>query len=247
MDFSILFTWDGLTYVVILCLLEIVLGIDNIIFISIISDKLPKEKQRTARNLGLTLALVARLGLLAAVAWVMKMTDPLFTVFGKDITGQSLVLLGGGLFLIYKSTSEMHNAVVGKEETSSKGKVTLSSVITQIVLIDIVFSFDSIISAIGMTNDLAVETGKNPMIIIYIAVIISMIVMLLFAKQISNFISSHPTIKMLALSFLVAIGVILVAEAFGEHVPKGYLYFAFVYALLVEALNIRTRKNKGKK
>ncbi len=246
MDFSILFTWDGLTYVVILCLLEIVLGIDNIIFISIISDKLPKEKQRTARNLGLTLALVARLGLLAAVAWVMEMTHPLFTIFGHEISGQSLVLLGGGLFLIYKSTTEMHNAVVGKQEASSKGKVTLSSVITQIILIDIVFSFDSIISAIGMTNDLGAETGKNPMIIIYIAVIISMIVMLLFAKQISDFISSHPTIKMLALSFLVAIGVILVAEAFGEHVPKGYLYFAFVYALLVEALNIRTRKNKVK-
>ena len=247
MDFSILVTWDGLTYLVILCLLEIVLGIDNIIFISIISDKLPKDKQPTARNLGLSLALVARLGLLAAVAWVMKMTDPLFTVFGKDITGQSLVLLLGGLFLIYKSTTEMHSAVIGEEEVESKGKVTLPSVITQIVLIDIVFSFDSIISAIGMTNDLALETGKNPMIIIYIAVIISMGVMLLFAKQISTFISKHPTIKMLALSFLVAIGVILVAEAFGEHVPKGYLYFAFVYALLVEALNIRTRRNKAKK
>jgi len=247
MDFSILFTWDGLTYVVILCLLEIVLGIDNIIFISIISDKLPKEKQRSARNLGLSLALVARLGLLAAVAWVMKMTDPLFTVFEKDITGQSLVLLGGGLFLIYKSTTEMHSAISGKEEEALRGKVTLSSVITQIVIIDIVFSFDSIISAIGMTNDLALETGKNPMIIIYIAVIVSMIVMLIFAKQISNFISNHPTIKMLALSFLVAIGVILVAEAFGEHVPKGYLYFAFVYALLVEALNIRTRRNRAKK
>jgi predicted tellurium resistance membrane protein TerC len=192
------------------------------------------------------MALIARLGLLAAVSWVMKMTAPLFTVFEVEITGQSIVLLAGGLFLIYKSTSEMHNAVAGKEEVKSKGKVTLSSVITQIVLIDIVFSFDSIISAIGMTNDLGKETGKDPMIIIYIAVIISMIVMLLFAKQISNFISAHPTVKMLALSFLVAIGVILVAEAFGEHVPKGYLYFAFVYALLVEALNIRMRKNKTK-
>ena len=247
MDFSILLTWDGVTYVAILCLLEIVLGIDNIIFISIISDRLPESKQRTARNLGLTLALVARLGLLAAVSWVMQMTDPLFTIYDIEITGQSIVLLSGGLFLIYKSNSEMHNAVTGEEETESRGKVTLSSVITQIVLIDIVFSFDSIISAIGMTNDLAKETGKDPMIIIYIAVIISMIVMLLFAKQISKFISGHPTVKMLALSFLVAIGVILVAEAFGEHVPKGYLYFAFVYALLVEALNIRMRKNKIKK
>ncbi|MFT5779533.1 MAG: putative tellurium resistance membrane protein TerC [Crocinitomicaceae bacterium] len=247
MDFSILLTWEGITYVGLLCLLEIVLGIDNIIFISIISDRLPLEKQRSARNTGLLLALFARLGLLWAVAWVMTLTDPLFTVFGKEISGQSLVLLGGGLFLIYKSTTEMHNSVAGEEEEVKKGKVSLSSVIMQIVLIDIVFSFDSIISAIGMTNDLAVETGKDPMIIIYIAVVVSMIVMMLFAKQISTFISNNPTIKMLALSFLVAIGVILVAEAFGEHVPKGYIYFALVYALLVEVLNIRMRKNKSKK
>lgn len=149
--------------------------------------------------------------------------------------------------MIYKSTTEMHSTIKGEEEEQNKGKVTLNGVITQIVLVDIVFSFDSVISAIGMTNDLQKETGANPMIIIYFAVIISMIVMLIFAKQISNFISERPTIKMLALSFLVVIGVILVAEAFGEHVPKGYVYFALVYSLIVEMLNIRMRKRKEAK
>ncbi len=243
MDFSIfdiLTTGEGITYLVILTLLEIVLGIDNIIFISIISDKLPQKQRKTARNLGLAMALVARLGLLAAVSWIMGMTKVLFTVFGRDFTGQSIVLLLGGLFLIYKSTTEMHNSVTGKEEKHGKTKATLGAVITQIVLVDVVFSFDSVISAIGMTNKLE----GNPMVIIYIAVIISMIVMMIFARQISEFISKRPTIKMLALSFLVAIGVILVAEAFGEHVPKGYIYFALVYSLIVEFLNIRMRKNR---
>lgn len=250
MDFSILMTWEGLTYLLILSLLEIVLGIDNIIFISIVSDKLPKDKQRTARNTGLTLALVVRLVLLTAVAWIMGMTKPLFHIFSIPFSGQSIVLLVGGLFLIYKSVSEMHESVIGEQhETEMRGKkITLRSVITQIVMIDIVFSFDSIISAIGMTNGMAKETGGNPMIIIYIAVIVSMIIMLLFAKQISDFINNRPTIKMIALGFLVTIGVILVAEAFGQHIPKGYIYFAMMYALVVEFLNIKARKNKeGKK
>ena len=159
------------------------------------------------------------------------------------MTGQGLVLLAGGLFLIYKSTIEMHKTIKGdEEEMNTSKKVTLSQVIVQIILVDIVFSFDSIISAIGMTNDLQRQTGANPMVIIYVAVIISMIMMLIFAKQIAEFISERPTIKMLALSFLVVIGVILVAEAFGEHVPKGYVYFALVYSLIVEMLNIRMRK-----
>ena len=247
MDFSILLTWSGLVYLVILSLLEIVLGIDNIIFISIVSDKLPKADQRKARNVGIGLALLVRLFLLAVVAWIMSMTKPLFYVYDIPISGQSLVLLIGGLFLIYKSTVEMHDSVVGHEEHASKGKATLKGVITQIVMIDIVFSFDSIISAIGMTNGIAKETGHNPMIIIYIAVIVSMIIMLLFAKQISDFINERPTIKMIALGFLVTIGVILVAEAFGQHVPKGYIYFAMVYALAVEFLNIRMRKNQERK
>lgn len=243
--FQLLFTWDGLTYFVILSLLEIVLGIDNIIFISIITDKLGKEQQRKARNLGLSLALIVRLILLAIVSWIMGMKADLFTVFGQNISGQDLVLLGGGLFLIYKSTVEMHKSVTGDEGPEQEVKQSLSGVITQIVLIDIVFSFDSIITAIGMTNGLGRETGHNPIVIIYAAVIVSMIVMMLFAKPISDFINNRPTIKMIALGFLVTIGVILVAEAFDQHIPKGYIYFAMVYSLIVEFLNIRMRKNKN--
>ncbi|MFN5878409.1 MAG: TerC family protein [Flavobacteriales bacterium] len=245
MDFSILTNWDGLIYLVILSLLEIVLGIDNIIFISIVTDKLKAEQKRKARNIGLTLALVVRLVLLSVVAWIMGMTKPLFEIMGQDFSGQSIVLLLGGLFLIYKSTVEMHNSVKGHEEVHAPKGGGMSAVIGQIVMIDIVFSFDSIISAIGMTNGVAKETGGDPMVIIYAAVIISMLVMLAFAKQISDFINDRPTIKMIALGFLVTIGVILVAEAFHQHIPKGYIYFAMVYALAVELLNIRMRKNKG--
>lgn len=244
MDFAILLTWDGLFYLLILSLLEIVLGIDNIIFISIVTDRLPSKQQRFSRNLGLSLALIVRLLLLGIVGWIMQMNDTLFTIWDIDFSGQSLVLLIGGLFLIYKSITEMHDSVTGREKNEQQGEVTLSGVITQIVLIDLVFSFDSIISAIGMTNGIAKETGGDPMIIIYIAVIVSMIVMLLFAKQISTFINSRPTIKMIALGFLVTIGVVLVADAFGQHVPKGYIYFAMVYALVVEFLNIRMRRNR---
>jgi len=243
--FNILFTAEGLFYLVVLSLLEIVLGIDNIIFISIVTDKLPAEKKRYARNLGMTLALVVRLLLLTLVGFIMRMERPLFTVFDHPFTGQSIVLLAGGLFLIYKSTIEMHNSVKGGDEPHANPKAKLSAIILQIVMIDIVFSFDSIITAIGMTNDISSDPHKNPMIIIYAAVIISMAIMLVFAKPISEFINNRPTVKMIALAFLVTIGVILVAESFGQHVPKGYIYFAMVYALLVEFLNIRMRKNKG--
>lgn len=245
MDFSALLTWDGLVYLLILSLLEIVLGIDNIIFISIVTDKLPADSKRKARNIGLILALVVRLFLLSVVAWIMGMTKPLFSILEIDFSGQSLVLLIGGLFLIYKSTIEMHNSVKGHHEVQSSKSKGVAGVIGQIIMIDIVFSFDSIISAIGMTNGMKQETHADPLIIIYAAIIISMIVMLSFAKQISDFITNRPTIKMIALAFLVTIGVILVAEAFGQHVPKGYIYFAMVYALIVEFLNIRMRKNKG--
>ncbi|MBP6090939.1 MAG: TerC family protein [Crocinitomicaceae bacterium] len=245
MDFTILFTLNGLIYLLILSLLEIVLGIDNIIFISIITDKLPSEQKRSARNTGLFLALIVRLFLLSVVAWIMGMTKPLFDVYGIEITGQSIVLLLGGLFLIYKSTIEMHNSVKGHEEVHAPKKGGLRAVIMQIVLVDIVFSLDSIITAIGMTNGIAKETGGNPLVIIYAAVIVSMVVMLIFAKPISDFINNRPTIKMIALSFLVTIGVILVAEAFHQEVPKGYIYFAMVFSLIVEFLNIRMRKNKG--
>lgn len=245
--FSILFTGEGIFYLVVLSLLEIVLGIDNIIFISIVTDKLPAEKKRFARNMGLTLALGIRLILLSIVSYIMGMTEPLFTVFEQSFTGQSLVLLAGGLFLIYKSTIEMHNSVKGHGHgETGKGKQKMSAIIFQIVMIDIVFSFDSIITAIGMTNEIGHnDPSKHPMVIIFGAVIISMAIMLMFAKPISDFINNRPTIKMIALAFLVTIGVILVAEAFGQHVPKGYIYFAMVYALLVEFLNIRMRRNKG--
>ncbi len=249
--FEALFTWVGFTYFLILAALEIVLGIDNIIFISIVTDKLPKVEQRKARNLGLGLALAVRLVLLAFVAWIMKMTTAFFPdteiEMLKDFSLQSLVLLLGGLFLIYKSTIEMHNVIRGHEIETGPKKNKLRAIIMQIILIDIVFSFDSIITAIGMTNNLQKETGHDPLIIIYAAVIISMIVMMLFAKPISDFINNRPTIKMIALGFLVTIGVILVAEAFGQHIPKGYIYFAMAYSLLVEFLNIRMRKNRNEK
>lgn len=243
--FAILGTPEGILYLFILSLLEIVLGIDNIIFISIITDKLPREKKRYARNVGMSLALIVRLVLLAVASWIMGMTEPLFSVFGIHLTGQSLVLLLGGLFLIYKSTTEMHKAVTGEEEESASAKSKLSAVIMQIVLVDIVFSFDSVITAIGMTNGLKESTGHNPMVVIYISVIISMVIMMLFAKAISDFINNRPTIKMIALSFLVTIGIMLIMEAFHQEVPKGYVYFAMVYSLIVEFINIKMRKNKG--
>lgn len=243
--FSILFTGTGVFYLVVLSLLEIVLGIDNIIFISIVTDKLPAEKKRKARNIGLVLALVVRLFLLSIVSMIMGMTEELFVVFGKKITGQSLVLLIGGLFLIYKSTSEMHSSIKGNHEDEVTVKSKLSAVILQIVMIDIVFSFDSVITAIGMTNEIGRGGHGNPMVIIFGAVIISMIIMLIFAKSISDFINQRPTIKMIALAFLVTVGIILIAEAFGEEVPKGYIYFAMVYSLIVEFINIKMRKNKG--
>ena len=246
--FSILITGEGLFYLLVLTLLEVVLGIDNIIFISIVTDRLPVEQKRKARNIGLSLALVVRLILLSFVSYIMAMKNPLFTLFDHDFSGQSLVLLFGGLFLIYKSTGEMHSSIRGiahdiKQSQKSKA---MRGIIGQIILIDIVFSFDSIITAIGMTNEIGHnDPSKHPMVIIFGAVIISMMIMLLFAKPISDFINNRPTIKMIALSFLVTIGVILIAEGFGQHLPKGYIYFAMTYALFVEFLNIRMRKNKG--
>ncbi len=247
LDFALLFSLNGLFYFVILSLLEIVLGIDNIIFISIVTDPLEKVEKRKARNIGLALALLIRLFLLSIVAWLIGLTAPFFIINGWEVTGQKLVLLLGGLFLIYKSTIEMHKNIVGAEDVHKvKKKLSLRAIVIQIVLIDIVFSFDSIITAIGMTNDIGKETGGNPMIIIYAAVIVSMIVMMIFAKPISDFINDRPTIKMIALAFLVTIGVVLIAEAFDQHVPKGYIYFAMVYALGVEMLNLKMKKNQQK-
>ena len=231
-------------------MLEIVLGIDNIIFVSIVTDNLPSVQQRKARNLGLTLALVVRLVLLAGVSWLMQLDSPLFPdsefAMLRGFSWQSVVLLAGGLFLIYKSTVEMHSTVTGEEEHGSKEVKSLRAVIVQIIIIDLVFSFDSIITAVGMTNGMGDEQ-HSPMVIIYAAVVVSMIIMMTFAKPISDFINDRPTIKMISLGFLVTIGVVLIAEAFGQEIPKGYIYFAMVYALTVEFFNIRMRKNQEKK
>jgi predicted tellurium resistance membrane protein TerC len=246
--FAILGTSVGLTYLLILTLLEIVLGIDNIIFITIITDNLPKNKQSSARLIGLSLALIIRIVMLSLVSWIMTLDrEPLFSAAGYSFTAHSLVLLIGGLFLIYKSVGEMHASLKGEgHDQKSKTYSTFSAAVLQIVLIDVIFSFDSVISAIGMTNDISHETNGNPFIIIILSVLISMVVMMLFSGPISKFINERPTIKMIALSFLVAIGVLLIAEGFGEHLQKGYIYFALVYALIVELLNLRMRKNQQK-
>jgi predicted tellurium resistance membrane protein TerC len=245
--FDIFLTWQGWLYLFILTMLEIVLGIDNIIFISIVTDNLPKIKKRKARNIGLSLALIIRLILLLGAAWIIKLTDPLFTVFDKDISWQSIVLIAGGIFLIYKSSIEMYKSVKGEEKGQQKTKSTLKAIILQIVLIDIIFSFDSIISAVGMTNGIQAETHSDPLAIIFISVLISMIIMLIFSGAISAFISENPTIKMIALSFLVTVGILLIAEVFGTHIPKGYIYFGLIFSLIIELMNIKMRKNSALK
>ena len=240
--FDIFLTWQGWVYLIILSVLEVILGIDNIIFISIVTDQLPLAKKRTARNTGLLLALVIRLILLGAVAWLMSLTT-VYQKWGLSFSYQSIILLVGGLFLIYKSTVEMHKNVKGAEDVKHKVKSKMYAIILQIVVIDVIFSFDSIISAVGMTNGIKADTGHNPISIIYISVLISMTIMMIFAGKISKFISDYPTIKMIALSFLTTVGVLLVAEAFGAHIPKGYVYFGLVFSLIVELMNIKMRKN----
>src|SRR4051812_28703891 len=210
--------------------LELVLGIDNIIFISILVDKLPKEKQELARRLGLFMAMFMRIGLLLVLSWIIGLVEPLFTVFGQEISGRDLILIAGGLFLIYKSTGEIHQSLEGEEgHASSAVKATFTAVILQIMVVDIVFSLDSIITAVGMVDDVRVMIA---------AVILSVGMMMVFAGAIGRFVSDHPTIKMLALSFLVVVGVVLVAEGFDHHVPKGYVYFGMAFSLGVEMLNI---------
>ena len=220
--------------------LELVLGIDNIIFISILVDKLPLDKREFARRLGLFMAMFMRIGLLLVLAWIVGLVEPLFTVMGKGISGRDLILILGGLFLIWKSTSEVHQSLEGEEENhaASAVKATLASVILQIMVIDLVFSLDSIITAVGMVDDVRIMIA---------AVIASVGLMMLFAGPIGRFVSNHPTIKMLALAFLVVVGVVLVAEGFGHHVPKGYVYFAMAFSLGVETLNIHMRKKSSKK
>lgn len=214
--------------------LELVLGIDNVIFISILVDKLPPERREFARKIGLFAAMFMRIGLLLMLAWIVGLTEPLFSVLDKGFSGRDLVLMFGGLFLLWKSVGEIHQTLEGAHE-EKKGVVHASfgAVIVQIMLIDIVFSLDSIITAVGMVDEVAVMIA---------AVIVSVALMMLFAGAIGRFVSAHPTIKMLALSFLVAIGVVLIAESFGTHVPKGYIYSAMAFSVIVEMLNLRLRK-----
>lgn len=216
--------------------LEIVLGIDNIIFISILSGKLPPAQQPKARQLGLTLALFTRIALLCSLAWMVKLTAPLFTVLGLGISGRDLILLVGGLFLIFKSVSEIHEKLEGGEEHhTAKGAPKFAQVIVQILLLDVVFSLDSVITAVGMANHLAVMIA---------AVVIAILVMLKYAGAVSDFVHRHPTLKMLALSFLLLIGVTLVAEGTHRHIEKGYIYFAMAFAFGVEMLNLRLRAQR---
>lgn len=218
--------------------LELVLGIDNIIFISILVDKLPKAQQEMARRVGLFMAMFMRIGLLLVLAWIVGLVEPLFTVLGQAISGRDLILILGGLFLVWKSTTEIHSSMEGEEgHAAGAVKATLAAVLLQIMVIDLVFSLDSIITAVGMVDDVRVMIA---------AVISSVALMMVFAGPIGRFVSAHPTIKVLALSFLVVVGVVLIAEGFDHHVPKGYIYFAMAFSLGVEMLNIRMRKRSAK-
>ena len=214
--------------------LELVLGIDNIIFISILVDKLPAEKRELARRIGLFMAMFMRIGLLLVLSVIVGLVEPLFTAFGQAISGRDLILILGGLFLIWKSTGEIHQSLEGEEEHSSQAAAsTITSVILQIMVIDLVFSLDSIITAVGMVDEVAIMIA---------AVIASVGLMMAFASGIGRFVSNHPSIKMLALTFLVVVGVVLMAEGLGHHIPKGYIYFAMAFSVIVEMLNIRFRK-----
>jgi predicted tellurium resistance membrane protein TerC len=217
-----------------LTVLEIVLGVDNIIFISILVGKLPKPRQSKARVLGLGLAMLTRITLLLSIVWVMKLTMPLFTAFSREISVRDIILITGGLFLLWKSTIEIHDSLEGAVgETTGKAVAGFGAVLAQIAILDIVFSLDSVITAVGLANDVAV---------MIIAIVVAVIVMMFSAGVIGAFVDKHPTIKMLALSFLVLIGVTLIAEGFGLHVPKGYIYFAMAFSVAVELLNMKVRK-----
>jgi predicted tellurium resistance membrane protein TerC len=221
-----------------LTVLEIVLGIDNVIFISILAGKLPQNQQAKARRVGLGLAMFLRIGLLASLAWLVKLTSPLFTVLGQEISGRDLILLIGGLFLIFKSTREIHDRLEGEEgQSSTRVAASFVSVIVQILLLDIVFSLDSVITAVGMANHLPVMIT---------AVVIAVGVMMFAAGPIGEFVAKHPTVKMLALSFLLLIGMSLIAEGLDQHIPKGYIYFAMGFSVFVEMLNIKLRKPSAK-
>lgn len=220
-----------------LCALEIVLGIDNLIFISILTNKLPKEKQKKARQLGLSLALVMRIGLLFSISWIMSLKNDLFKIGTEGISGRDIILILGGLFLIYKSVKEIHEKVEAADDTEPKllEKATFNAIIAQIIVIDMVFSLDSVITAVGMTDYIGVMIA---------AVIVSMIVMMVSASPLSSFVNRHPAVKILALVFLMMIGIALIAEGLDFHIPKGYIYFSMAFAVVVESINIVTNTRK---
>jgi predicted tellurium resistance membrane protein TerC len=231
-----LLTADALVALVTLTAMEIVLGIDNVVFIAILTGRLPAAQQPLARRLGLALALGTRIVLLFAISWIMGLTRPLFSVAGVDVSGRSLILLAGGLFLMFKATWEIYDKLeVAHEEAGGRGAGSLMAVLVQIVLIDVVFSLDSVITAVGMANQIA---------IMVIAMVVAMVVMLFSLGALSRFVERHPSVKILALSFLLLIGVMLVGEGLGQHVPKGYIYFAMVFSLFIELLNMRYRKRQ---
>lgn len=216
--------------------LEIVLGIDNIVFISILAGKLPIEQRAKARTIGLALAMLTRIGLLLSLVWIMKLTAPLFTLFEQTFSGRDLILIGGGLFLLAKSTLEIHAKLEGEEhQTTTTGFASFGGVMIQIMLLDIIFSLDSVITAVGMVKQVEV---------MILAIILAVIFMMFAAGTISDFIEKHPTLKMLALSFLILIGLTLVGEGFGMHIPKGYIYFAMAFSVGVEMLNLRLRPRR---
>ena len=218
--------------------LEIVLGIDNIVFLSILTGRLPQSKQKSARKLGLSFAMLTRLALLFSLAWIVRLTQPLFTLFENEISVRDMILIGGGLFLIAKSTFEIHGKIEGEAGAEYSGKAGASywGVIIQIAIIDIIFSLDSVITAVGMAKHVGVMAT---------AIIVAVLIMMAFAEAVSRFIEQHPTIKILALSFLLLIGTALVADGLDLHIPKGYIYFAMAYALAVEVLNIRYRRSRA--
>jgi predicted tellurium resistance membrane protein TerC len=236
MDFSALITADGLVSLLTLSAMEIVLGIDNIVFLTILTGRLPAEQQRAGRRIGLALALGARLGLLFAISWVMGLKQPLIEPFGHSFSGRDLILLGGGIFLVAKATKEIHNKLEVPEEAQHKPRDRgkgFALVLLQITVLDIVFSLDSVITAVGMVDEIA---------IMVVAMVIAVAIMLAFAGPIGAFVHRHPTMKMLALSFLILIGVVLIVDGTGHHIPKGYIYFAMAFSFAVEMLNLRLRK-----
>jgi predicted tellurium resistance membrane protein TerC len=227
-------TTDGLLALITLTFLEIVLGVDNVIFISILSGKLPLSEQARARRTGLVAAMLMRIALLMSIAWIVRLTRPLFTVLGQEISGRDLILLLGGLFLMAKATIEIHERLEGEEgQQSARVAPSFAAVIGQIMLLDIVFSLDSVITAVGMAEDVSIMIA---------AVVLSVAIMMVAAEPISSFVTRHPTVKVLALSFLLLIGVSLVGDGLGMHIPKGYIYFAMGFSVCVEMINLRLRR-----